>query len=58
MVRVLASIHSVDIDRAGLNDFGKHGEFSLSISFLFPLKTAKSRTIQKDDYLLLATCQF
>ena len=32
MVRVLASIHSVDVDRAGLNDFGKHGELSLSLT--------------------------
>ena len=41
MVRVLASIHSVDVERAGLNDFGKHGQLSppsLSPSFTHTCK--------------------
>ena len=38
MVRVLASIHSVDVERAGLNDFGKHGQLSpLSLSLTLTL---------------------
>lgn len=32
MVRVLASIHGVDIEKVGLSDFGRHGQITVEMA--------------------------
>ena len=64
MNRTIATIHAVDVDAAGLADYGKHGEYVLrqvstpplkkaiprSLGSLFPQKPHSERTPTDSEY--------